>query len=161
MKKMIQIEKKTCKGERTKKKVFRKIFCTKEDSSSSDEDEVNESETKRVIFMEIEKYDKENREEEYEDGQVEYTEELLSVIDVIKGLKKKNKSLQEELKKKKEKTQMMSNLKIQFEEDKRIKEALKEKFEEKDMIIENLEAEIVTLRKDLQQKTHAEQLKQF
>jgi len=68
MKKMIQIEKKTCKGERTKKKVFRKIFCTKEDSSSSDEDEVSESETKRVIFMEIEKYDKENREEEYEDG---------------------------------------------------------------------------------------------
>ena len=56
---------------------------------------------------------------------------------------------------------MMSNLKIQFEEDKRIKEALKEKFEEKDMIIENLEAEIVTLRKDLQQKTHAEQLKGF
>jgi hypothetical protein len=26
MKKMIQIEKKTCKGERTKKKVFKKIF---------------------------------------------------------------------------------------------------------------------------------------
>ena len=104
MKKMIQIEKKTCKGERTKKKVFKKIFCTKEDSSSSDEDEVSESETKRVIFMEIEKYDKENREEEYEDGQVEYTEELLSVIDVIKGLKKKNKSLQEELKKKRENT---------------------------------------------------------
>jgi hypothetical protein len=75
---------------------------------------------------------------------------LLSVIDVIKGLKKKNKSLQEELKKKREKTQMMSNLKIQFEEDKRIKESLKENFEEKDMIIENLEAEIVTLRKDLQ-----------
>jgi hypothetical protein len=69
MKKMIQIEKKKhVKPERTKKKVFRKIFCTKENSSSSNEDEVSESETKRVIFMEIEKYDKENREEEYEDG---------------------------------------------------------------------------------------------
>ena len=47
---------------------------------------------------------------------------------------------------------MMSNLKIQFEEDKRIKEALKEQLEEKDRIIGNLEAEIVTLRKYLQQK---------
>jgi hypothetical protein len=43
-------------------------------------------------------------------------------------------------------------LKVQIEEDKRIEEALKEQLEERDMIIGNLEAEIVTLRKDLQKK---------
>ena len=48
--------------------------------------------------------------------------------------------------------QMITNLKVQIEEDKRIEEALKEQLEEKDKIIGNLEAEIVTLRKDLQKK---------
>jgi vacuolar-type H+-ATPase subunit H len=43
-------------------------------------------------------------------------------------------------------------LKVQIEEDKRIEEALKEQLEEKDKIIGNLEAEIVTLRKDIQKK---------
>jgi predicted RNase H-like nuclease (RuvC/YqgF family) len=43
----------------------------------------------------------------------------------------------------------------QIEEDKRSEEALKEQLEEKDKIIENLEAEVVTLRKDIQKKnTH-------
>jgi hypothetical protein len=43
-------------------------------------------------------------------------------------------------------------LKVQIEEDKRVEEALKEQLEERDEIIGNLEAEIVTLRKDLQKK---------
>jgi hypothetical protein len=47
---------------------------------------------------------------------------------------------------------MIKNLKVQIEEDKIIEEALKEQLEEKDKIIGNLEAEIVTLRKDLQKK---------
>jgi hypothetical protein len=47
---------------------------------------------------------------------------------------------------------MITNLKVQIEEDKRIEEALKEQLEEKDRIIGNLEAEIVTLRKDIQKK---------
>jgi hypothetical protein len=47
---------------------------------------------------------------------------------------------------------MITNLKVQIEEDKRIEEALKEQPEEKDKIIGNLKAEIVTLRKDLQKK---------
>jgi hypothetical protein len=46
--------KQTYKGKRTTKKVFKKSLCTKEDISSSDEDEVSDSETKRVIFMEVE-----------------------------------------------------------------------------------------------------------
>jgi hypothetical protein len=47
---------------------------------------------------------------------------------------------------------MITNLKFQIKEDKRIEEALKEQLEERDMIIGNLEAEIVTLRKDIQKK---------
>ena len=47
---------------------------------------------------------------------------------------------------------MITNLKVQIKEDKRIEEALKEQLEEKDKIIGNLEAKIVTLRKDLQKK---------
>jgi hypothetical protein len=56
----------TYKGKRTTKKFFKKSFCTKEDISSSDEDEVSDSETGRVIFMAVEDSDKEDSEEEYE-----------------------------------------------------------------------------------------------
>jgi predicted RNase H-like nuclease (RuvC/YqgF family) len=79
----------------------------------------------------------------------------LSAIEVIRREKKKNKKLQEELDKKEdtqELEQMIMKLKVQIEEDKRIEEALKEQLEERDKIIGNLEAEIVTLRKDLQKK---------
>jgi hypothetical protein len=41
------------KGKRTKNKVFKKSFGTKEDSSSLDKDEVSESEIERVLFMAI------------------------------------------------------------------------------------------------------------
>ena len=44
-------------------KAFNKSFCTKEDSSSSNEDEVSESETKRAIFMEVEDSGKEDTKE--------------------------------------------------------------------------------------------------
>jgi hypothetical protein len=47
---------------------------------------------------------------------------------------------------------MITKLKVQIEEDKRIEGALKEQLEEKDKIIGNLEAEVVTLRKDIQKK---------
>jgi hypothetical protein len=47
---------------------------------------------------------------------------------------------------------IITNLKVQIEEDKKIEEALKEQLEGRDMIIGNLEAKIVTLRKDLQNK---------
>jgi hypothetical protein len=46
--------KQTYKGKRTKNKSFKKSLCTKEDVSSSDEDEVSDSETERVIFMVVE-----------------------------------------------------------------------------------------------------------
>jgi seryl-tRNA synthetase len=79
----------------------------------------------------------------------------LCAIEVIRREKKKNKKLQVKLDKKEdtqELEQMITNLKVQIEEDKRVEEALKEQLEERDMIIGNLEAEIVTLRKDLQKK---------
>jgi hypothetical protein len=47
---------------------------------------------------------------------------------------------------------MITKLKIQIEEDKIIEEALKEQLEENDRIIGNLEEDIVTLRKDIQNK---------
>ena len=47
---------------------------------------------------------------------------------------------------------MITNLNVQIEEDKRIEEALKEQLEGRDMFIENLEAKIVTLIRDLQKK---------
>jgi hypothetical protein len=59
--------KKTYKGKRTTNKVFKKILCTNEGISSSDEDEVNDSETKRVLFMAVKDSDKEDSEEEYEE----------------------------------------------------------------------------------------------
>jgi len=48
---------------------------------------------------------------------------------------------------------MVTKLKVQIEEEKRIEESLKEQLEEKDRIIGNLEAEIVTLRKYLEKKS--------
>jgi hypothetical protein len=127
----------TYKGKITTKKVFKKNFCTKEDISSSDEDEVSDSETGRVIFMVVEDSDKEDSEEEYEESyeeeieeaEVDFREELMSAIEVIRRENKKNKKLQAELDKKKdtqELEQMITKLKVQIEEDKRIEEALKE-----------------------------------
>jgi hypothetical protein len=122
----------TYKGKRTIKKVFKKNFCTKEDISSLDEDELSDSETRRVLFMAVEDSNKEDFEEEYEEeieeAEVYFREELMSAIEVIKREKKKNKKLQAELDKKKdtqELEQMITKLKVQIEEDKRIEEALK------------------------------------
>jgi hypothetical protein len=99
--------------------------------------------------------DEEEVEEEIEEAEVDFREELMCAIEVIKREKKKNKKLQEELDKKEdtqELEKMITKLKVQIEEDKRIEEALKEQLEEKDRIIGNLEAKIVTLRKDIQKK---------
>jgi DNA repair exonuclease SbcCD ATPase subunit len=79
----------------------------------------------------------------------------MSAIEVIRRKKKKKKKLQEELDKKKdtrELEKMITKLKVQIEEDKRIEEELKEQLEGKDRIIGNLAANIVTLRKDIQKK---------
>jgi hypothetical protein len=132
----------TYKGKRTTKKDFKKSVCIKEDISSSDEDEISDSETGRVLFMEVKYSDKEDSKEEYEESEegyeevkdeieeveVDYQEELMCSIEVIRREKKKNKKLQAELDKKndtRELEQMITRLKVQIEEDKRIEEALK------------------------------------
>jgi hypothetical protein len=66
--------KQTYKVKRTTKKVFKKSLCTKEDISSSDEDEVSDSETKIVLFMAVEDSDKEESKEEYEEVEKEIEE---------------------------------------------------------------------------------------
>jgi hypothetical protein len=64
----------TYKGKRTIKKYFKKSLCIKEDISSSDEDEIGDNETGRVLFMEVKDYDKEDSEEEYEEDEEGYEE---------------------------------------------------------------------------------------
>jgi hypothetical protein len=134
--------KQTYKGKRTAKKVFKKILCMKEDISSSDEDEVSNSETKIVLFIVVEDSDKEEFEEEHEEAEEEYEEvkeeieevefdyreELMCTIEDIRREKKKKKKLQAGLEKKEdtqELEQMITNLKVQIEEYKRIEESLK------------------------------------
>jgi hypothetical protein len=62
--------KQTYKGKRTTHNFFKKSLYTKEDISSSDEDEVSDSEIGRVLFMAVEDSD----EEEYEESKEEYEE---------------------------------------------------------------------------------------
>jgi hypothetical protein len=98
----------TYKGKITTKKDFKKILCIKEDISSSDEDEISDSETRRVLFMVVQYSDKEHSKEDYEEAKegyqkfedeieeakVDYQEELMCVIEAIRREKKKNKKLQ-------------------------------------------------------------------
>jgi hypothetical protein len=86
------------------------------------------------------------------------TRELEQMITKLKVQIEEDKRIDEALKENleekdtRELEQMITKLKVQIEEDKRIDEALKENLEEKDRIIRNLEAKIVTLRKDIQKK---------
>ena len=103
---MLLKRKHTYKGKRTTKKLFKKSLYTKEDISSSDEDEVNDSEIERVIFMELEDSDKQDSEEEYEEVEeeyeevkeeieeveVDYREELMCVIEVIEEKRRKTRN---------------------------------------------------------------------
>ena len=56
--KITQIENKHIKEKEPQRKFFKKNLCTKEDISSSGEDEASGSETERVLFMEVEESDK-------------------------------------------------------------------------------------------------------
>jgi hypothetical protein len=169
MMKVTQKENTHIKEKKTTKKVFKKSLYTKEDISSSDEDEVSDNESGRVLFMAVKYSEKEDSEEEYEEveeefeedeeeieeANIDYREELICAIEFIRRENKKNKKLQVELENKKdtqELEQVITKLNIQLEEDKLIEEALKEKLEEKDKIIGNLEVEVVTLRNDIQKK---------
>jgi hypothetical protein len=95
-----------------------------------------------------------------EEGEFDLRAELISALEELRKERKKNKSLKAELKMKEgsqnsnseEIEQMITSLKIQIEEDKRIEEILRSQLEEKEKMIGSLEAEIVSLRKYLQKK---------
>jgi hypothetical protein len=48
----------TYKGKRNTKKVFKNILCTKQDILSSDEDEVSDNETGRVLLITVKDFEK-------------------------------------------------------------------------------------------------------
>jgi hypothetical protein len=62
----------TYKDKRTTNKDFKKSLCIKEDISSSDEDEISDSETGRILFMAVKDSDKEDFKEEYEEAEEGY-----------------------------------------------------------------------------------------
>jgi chromosome segregation ATPase len=86
--------------------------------------------------------------------------ELISSLSDLRITRKKNKSLNEELSKFKEGFQnpnknskgakdTIIDLRIQLEEAKVVEETFKRQLEENKKIIENLEAEIISIRKEL------------
>ena len=91
----------------------------------------------------------EDDEEDFEEeGEVDLREELISALEELGKERKKIKSLKSKLKKKEgtqnsnldEIKQIIMKLKIQVEEDKRIEETLKKQLEDKEKMIEILEA---------------------
>jgi hypothetical protein len=71
-------------------------WITKEDSSSLEEDEDSESDTKRVLFMSLEDFEEDFAEE----GEVYLIAKLINAFDDLKNERNKIKSLKEGLKRK-------------------------------------------------------------
>jgi hypothetical protein len=96
----IVMKKKFLRNKRDKKinkrKIFKKSLYSKEDSSSFGEDNDGDSDSERVLFMEMETQEETLQVDdeycEYE-GQVDLEEELISALRDIKRERKKNKSL--------------------------------------------------------------------
>jgi hypothetical protein len=63
--------------------------------------------------MVVDDFDKEDIEEEYEEAEVDYREELLTAIEIIRREKRKNKKLQAKLDKK-EDTQELEKISIEL-----------------------------------------------
>jgi hypothetical protein len=102
---------------RNKSKFFKKIFYSKEDGSSWDEEDNDcDNDLERVLFME-------GKDDSEEEGEVNLREELINVLEELRKERKKNKSLKVELKMKEgsqdsisvEIDQMIMSLKIQIE----------------------------------------------
>jgi hypothetical protein len=73
-----------------------------EDISSSDEDEVSDSEIERVLFMAVEDSDKEDSEEEYEEAYEEEIEE--AEVDFSRRINECHRSYQKRKEEKQETT---------------------------------------------------------
>ena len=123
-----------------KKKWFKKIFFTKEDSSSSEEDNDNKEEFNgRVLFMaKHNKQEISNNEEEW--LTIEYfSKETIKLMKELKDEKIHSNILEEQV----------QGLKIEVNEHKCIEGWLQKKLEEGKWERESLEAEVVSLHKEV------------
>ncbi|XP_057836135.2 uncharacterized protein LOC131046418 [Cryptomeria japonica] len=131
----------------------------KEESCSFDVSD-EESSNEEILFMVIEDIHIENQEDEdfFDEGEVNFEEELISALSEIKRLRKKNQNLkfllQEENEVKAKTSQaleevekLIGDLKFQVEEANKIEEKIRNQLKFKDENCERLEAEIVSLRK--------------
>jgi hypothetical protein len=150
-------EKRYQKGNwKNKKKSFKKNLYSRKDSSSSSEDDETDSDSEKVLFMAKENQTR-NSDSSEEEGKVDLREELISALEELRKERKKNKLLKKELNEtqnlnSEEVNQIITKLKVQVEEDRRIEEILRSQLAEKEKMIERLEAEAITLRKYLQKK---------
>jgi flagellar hook-basal body complex protein FliE len=74
-----------------KRKVFKKNIYSREDSSSSDEDNKSDSDSNRVLFM-----DTKNKKND-EEGEVDFEAELINALTELKKERKKNIYLKTQL----------------------------------------------------------------
>jgi hypothetical protein len=134
-----------------KKKSFkRNNFYSKEDRSNSSDTEEEEYEPdtiqdeKLLMALEQHKYDQEKKDTKECEVVVDMEGELISALEEISRLKKKNRLRKEQLQIYKEKYNEISEeiviLKIQLEEDKRREEILMNQIKEKENICDKLEA---------------------
>jgi hypothetical protein len=141
---------------RNKNKFFKKSFYSKEDSSSSNEVDDSDSDSKNALFLAYE-----NDEEDYEEeDEVDLEVELIDALRKLKKERKKNNHSRKNYSSKKrsqisnseEDQQMILKLKIKVEESKRIEEILRSQLEVKEKEKESLETKIVSLRKEIHKR---------
>jgi hypothetical protein len=140
-----------------KKSFKRNIFYSKEDSSSSKEEEYEPDtiqDENFIMALEQHKSDQEKTNTEECEVVVDMEGELIVALEKISRLEIKNRLRKEQLQVCKEKDNEVSEeiviLKIQLQEAKRREEILINQIKEKENICDKLEAEIVALRKDLE-----------
>ena len=115
-------------------------FLSKEDGSSSDEDSESEEEAnERVLFMD--KHNKQEVSNNEEEGLTieEFSKEAIKLIKELKAQNIRSNTLEEQV----------QGFKIEVQEHKCIEESLQNKLEERNREMEALEAEVVSLRKDV------------
>ena len=123
-----------------KKKESKRNFLSKEDSSSSDEDSDTEEEAnEKVLFMA--KHNKQEVSNNEEEGLTieQFSKEAIRLIKELKAENIRSNTIEEQV----------QGLKIEVEEHKRIEESLRKKLEEINQEREALEAEVVSLRKEV------------
>jgi len=109
--------------EKNKKKFQKKTFYSKEYNSSLEEEDDRDNVIGDVLFMDFDN----SEQEEFElEGEIDLRDDLICALEELSKERKKNKKLMKEAQKSnsKELEQIISDLKIQAEEDKKIKETV-------------------------------------